>query len=423
MSERTEIEIETEREPVTAPEIEAEAKREPASGWRGWASTVAVVLLLGLALAALAVVGGRSLPERIGPPVEEIAVEQVRMSPGRIDLTVRNAGPDPVQVAQVFVNDAFVDVRGGEEPIGPRRSTVLTLDYPWQEGQPYLVSMLTSTGLVVEHEIGAAVETPTGGRDLFAVMALLGTYVGIVPVVLGMLLLPVLRRIGKGGIRFLLAVTVGLLIFLAVDAVFEGFELGDRSAGAFGGVSLLALGAILAFLALTFVDRWLHHRTDGAGGRGGGRLALMIAIGIGLHNLGEGLAIGSAYALGELALGAALVIGFALHNTTEGLAIVSPLLAAQRPGVPRLLGLGLIAGAPAILGAVLGAGVNNAELSLLLLGLGIGAIAQVVVQIAPALRTTDDRATGTVAAMDATAILGVAVGVAAMYATGLLVLA
>ncbi|WP_435593232.1 ZIP family metal transporter [Nocardia sp. bgisy118] len=423
MSERTEIEIETEREPVTAPEIEAEAKREPASGWRGWASTVAVVLLLGLALAALAVVGGRSLPERIGPPVEEIAVEQVRMSPGRIDLTVRNAGPDPVQVAQVFVNDAFVDVRGGEEPIGPRRSTVLTLDYPWQEGQPYLVSMLTSTGLVVEHEIGAAVETPTGGRDLFAVMALLGTYVGIVPVVLGMLLLPVLRRIGKGGIRFLLAVTVGLLIFLAVDAVFEGFELGDRSAGAFGGVSLLALGAILAFLALTFVDRWLHHRTDGAGGRGGGRLALMIAIGIGLHNLGEGLAIGSAYALGELALGAALVIGFALHNTTEGLAIVSPLLAAQRPGVPRLLGLGLIAGASAILGAVLGAGVNNAELSLLLLGLGIGAIAQVVVQIAPALRTTDDRATGTVAAMDATAILGVAVGVAAMYATGLLVLA
>ncbi|WP_431955673.1 ZIP family metal transporter [Nocardia lijiangensis] len=425
MSERIDIEIEraieTEPEPVTAPPASlAEENRAPATGWRGWASTVAVVLLLGLALATLAVVGGRSLPERIGPPVEEIAVEQVRMSPGRIDLTVRNAGPDPVQVAQVFVNDAFVDVRGGEDAIGPRRSTVLTLDYPWQEGQPYLVSMLTSTGLVIEHEIGAAVETPTGGRDLFAVMALLGTYVGIVPVVLGMLLLPVLRRIGKGGIRFLLAVTVGLLVFLAVDAVFEGFELGERSGGAFGGVSLLALGAILAFLALTFVDRRLNRR---AAEGGGGRLALMIAIGIGLHNLGEGLAIGSAYALGELALGAALVIGFALHNTTEGLAIVSPLLSAARPGVLRLLGLGLIAGAPAILGAVLGAGVNNAELSLLLLGLGIGAIAQVVVQIAPALRTADDRETGTVAAMDSTAILGVAVGVAAMYATGLLVLA
>ncbi|MCP2317898.1 Zinc transporter ZupT [Nocardia amikacinitolerans] len=388
---------------------------------RGWASTVAVVLLLGLALAALAVLGGRTLPERIGPPVEEIAVEQVRMSPGRIDLTVRNAGPDPVRVAQVFVNDAFVDVRGGEEPIEPRRSTRLTLDYPWQEGQPYLVSMMTSTGLVVEHEIAAAVETPTGGRDLFAVMALLGAYVGIIPVVLGMLLLPALRRIGKGGIRFLLAVTVGLLLFLAVDAVFEGFELGERSGGAFGGISLLALGAILAFLALTFVDRWLNRRADRA--RGGMRLALMIAIGIGLHNLGEGLAIGSAYALGELALGAALVIGFAVHNTTEGLAIVSPLTATARPGVLRLLGLGLIAGAPAIVGAVLGAGVDNAELSLFLLGLGVGAIGQVVVQIAPALRGGAEPKAGTVAAMDTTAVLGVAVGVAAMYATGLLVLA
>lgn len=384
---------------------------------------MAVVLLLGLALAALAVVGGRSLPERIGPPVEEIAVEQVRMSPGRIDLTVRNAGPDPVRVAQVFVNDAFVDVRGGEQPIAPRRSTVLTLDYPWQEGQPYLVSMLTSTGLVIEHEIAAAVETPTGGRDLFAVMALLGAYVGIIPVVLGMLLLPVLRRIGKGAMCFLLAVTVGLLLFLAVDAVFEGLELGERSGGAFGGISLLALGAILAFLALTLVDRWLHHRAHAAGERGGTRLALMIAIGIGLHNLGEGLAIGSAYALGQLALGAALVIGFALHNTTEGLAIVSPLLASARPGVLRLLGLGLIAGAPAIAGAVLGAGVDNAELSLFLLGLGVGAIGQVVVQIAPALRGGEEREPGPVAAMDTTAVLGVAVGVAVMYATGLLVVA
>ncbi|MEV0296415.1 ZIP family metal transporter [Nocardia sp. NPDC050710] len=425
-----------------------------------WVPTVAVVLLLGLALAALAVLGGRSLPERIGPPVEELAVEQVRFSPGVIELTVRNSGPDPVQVAQVFVNDAFVDVSGGANPIDPRDGEVLRLDYPWQDGQPYMVSMLTSTGLVIEHEIAAAVETPTGGRDLFAVMTLLGTYVGIVPVVFGMLLLPVLRRVGKSGIRFLLAITVGLLIFLAVDAAFEGSELGDRTGGAFGGISLLALGAILAFLALTFIDRYLAGRTgavaqpadDGTARenaadatasagpdpapagqsmsaditddpRRGLRLALMIAIGIGLHNLGEGLAIGSAYALGELALGAGLVIGFALHNTTEGLAIVSPLVASARPSLTRLIGLGLIAGAPAILGAVVGAGINNAELSILLLGLGIGAILQVVVQITPALRADNRRESGTLAALDTTAIAGIAAGVAAMYLTGLLVLA
>ncbi|MFI9503852.1 ZIP family metal transporter [Nocardia sp. NPDC052566] len=392
-----------------------------------WTPMLAVILLLGATLAALAVLGGRSLPERLGPPVEELAVEHVRMAPGTIELTVRNAGPDPVQVAQVFVNDAFVDLRGGEEPIAPRRSVVLALDYPWQSGQPYLISMLTSSGLVIEHDIPAAVETPTGGRDLVGVMALLGTYVGIIPVVLGMLLLPMLRRVGARGMRFLLAVTVGLLVFLAVDAGFEGFELGDRTGGAFGGVSLLALGAILAFLALTVIDRYLAHRRAAAGpgesAQRGLRLSLMIAIGIGLHNLGEGLAIGSAYALGELALGAGLVIGFALHNTTEGLAIVSPLIAQTRPSFTRLACLGLLAGGPAIVGAVVGAGINNAELSILLLGLGIGAILQVIVQIAPALRGTARPDQGTIASMDIPALTGIAVGVAAMYLTGLFVLA
>ena len=88
----------------------------------------------------------------------------------------------------------------------------------------------------------------------------------------------------------------------------------------------------------------------------------MIAIGIGLHNLGEGLAIGSAYSVGALALGAFLVVGFAIHNTTEGLAIVAPL--ARRAAVARggCSALGLIAGAPAILGALIGASVDNAEL-------------------------------------------------------------
>ena len=111
----------------------------------------------------------------------------------------------------------------------------------------------------------------------------------------------------------------------------------------------------------------------------------MIAVGIGLHNLGEGLAIGSAYAVGELALGTALVVGFALHNTTEGIAVVAPLAGSsrRRASLPLLAGLGLVAGAPAIIGALLGASVDNAELSAFLLGIGVGAIVQVIVQLAP----------------------------------------
>ena len=383
-----------------------------------WALVAGVVAIIAAALAALAVFGGQTLPDRAGPPVEELAVERTVLLPGAIELLVRNTGPDPVQVAQVFVNDAYVEFTGPTEPIGRLSSQTLTLSYPWITGQPYTVSMLTSTGLVIEHVIPAAVATPAPGPGFFGLMALLGTYVGVIPVLLGMLVLPVLRRTGQGVVRVLLAVTVGLLAFLAVDALLEGLDLAALSGGAFGGPVLVLLGAGLAFLALTAIDRVLaRRRSSDPDSRPGMRLAVMIAVGIGLHNLGEGLAIGSAYAVGELALGAALVVGFAAHNTTEGLAIVAP-LTDRRPSLVSLVGLGVIAGAPAILGAVIGASVDNAALSALLFGVGVGAIVQVVIQIVPGLR---DRATGKV--LDPAVIGGLAGGVVIMYLTGLLVAA
>ncbi|MGH3516865.1 MAG: ZIP family metal transporter [Haloechinothrix sp.] len=381
---------------------------------RTWVPAAGVAALIGLALTALALLGGHTLPERAGPPIEQFAVERTELTPGTIALTVRNTGPDPIQVAQVFVNDAYVDFTGGEAPIGRLGTDRLRLNYPWQDQQPYHVSILTSTGAVIEHEIPAAVETPRADSGFFAVMTLLGTYVGIIPVVLGMLFLPTLRRIGGRGVRVLLAVTVGLLAFLAVDATLEGFELAERAGGAFGGAALVVLGGVLAFLALTVVDHQLSRgRPEHAGGT---RLALMIAIGIGLHNLGEGLAIGAAYAVGELALGVSLVIGFTIHNTTEGLAIVSP-LTEHRPTIGKLLGLGVLAGAPAIVGALIGGTVNNAEVSAFLLGVGVGAIVQVIMQIVPALRDRAGRL------LDPATIGGAAAGLLAMYLTGLLVTA
>jgi zinc transporter ZupT len=252
---------------------------------------------------------------------------------------------------------------------------------------------------------------PDRRAGLFGPMVLLGAYVGVVPVLLGMLVLPVLRRVGRGAVRVLLAVTVGLLLFLAADALLAGFELAGRAGGAFGGAAIVLLGAALAFLVLTALDRRL------GGGIGGVRLATMIAVGIGLHNLGEGLVVGSAYAVGELALGIALVVGFAVHNTTEGIAIVAP-LADRRPSLWALLGLGLIAGAPAILGAALGATVDNAAFSALLFGVGVGAVTQVVIQILPALR---DEATGRL--LGPGVLGGLGAGIVVMYATGLLVAA
>jgi zinc transporter ZupT len=377
------------------------------------------VVLIGISLALLAVLGGRALPERAGPPVEDIAVERTVLSPGVIELRVRNTGPDPVRIAQAFVNDTYVDVRGVDGPISRLGSADLRLDHPWQVGQPYLVSLLTSTGAVVEHQIDVAVPTPEPGPGFYGLMALLGTYVGIIPVLLGMALLPVLRGAGRGAVRVLLGVTVGLLAFLVVDGSLDGIELAAAAPGAFGGIALVALGAAAAFLLLTAVDRVLRRRVPGPGDdpppQTGTRLALLIAVGIGLHNLGEGLAIGAAYAVGELALGAALVVGFALHNTTEGLAIVAP-LHDRRPGLPLLAGLGLVAGAPAVVGALVGAAVNHAELSAFLLGVGVGAIVAVIVQIVPALRPRGGE-------LDGLALGGVLGGVVIMYLTGLLVTA
>jgi zinc transporter ZupT len=375
---------------------------------RGWVLAIAAVLTVAAGLFMVAVLGGQTLPERSGPPIETLAVERAVLSPGVIELTVRNTGPDPVQVGQVAVNDSYVGFTGGEEPIGRLGAGTLRLGVPWQEGQPYLVSILTSTGAVIEHEIPVATVTPQLGGDSVGLMVLLGSYVGIIPVLLGMLFLPAVRRVSVQTVRVLLALTVGLLAFLAVDTAIEAIGIAGQTGAAFGGVALVVLGAGVALLALASVDRFV------TGPRDGQRLALMIAIGIGLHNLGEGLAIGSAYAIGALAIGGSLVIGFAIHNTTEGLAVVVPL--AGRPvSLTRLLGLGLLAGAPAVAGALIGSTVVNAELSAFLLGIGVGAIVQVIVQIMPSLR---DRASGLI---DPATYGGLVAGAVLMYTTGLLV--
>jgi len=380
-----------------------------------WLLGSALVAVVAAVLVGLAVFGAATLPERTGPPVEQVSVERVVLSPGAIELTLRGAGPDPVRIAQVAVNDVFVDFTGADRPLDRFATTRLRLGHPWQAGQPYEISMITSTGLVIEHEVPAAVATPVADGHLLATMVLLGTYVGIVPVLLGMLVLPVLRRAGRGAVRVLLALTVGLLGFLVVDATLDGVELAGRAGATFGGAALVVLGAALAYLALAAVDAALRARHSQPGPAGAGRrLAVLVAVGIGLHNLGEGLAIGSAFAVGELALGTALVVGFALHNTTEGVAVVAP-LAEHRPRLRLLGGLGLVAGSPAVLGAVLGAAVDNPTLSALLLGVGVGAIVQVIGQILPALRGPQGRL------LDPPVAGGLAAGLLVMYLTGLLV--
>jgi ZIP family zinc transporter len=381
--------------------------------WRAplWVLGAAPLLLIVAAIAAFALLGGPGLGERRGVPAEELAVERTRLEPGVIELTVRNDGPDAVRIAQAQVNDAFVQFSGGEGAIGRLETAVLRIEQPWIEGEAYEVALLTSTGGTIAHEIPVAIATPANDLSFFGLMALLGVYVGVIPIALGMLWLPWVRRIPPGWLRVVMALTVGLLAFLAIDATLEGFELAGEGSQAFGGAALVLLGGVVAYLLLSGVSEWLQARQAGASA---GTVAVLVACGIGLHNLGEGVAIGSAYAVGALALGAFLVVGFALHNATEGLAIVAP-IARSHPSAGRLAVLGLVAGAPAVLGAWIGAAAFNASLAAFLFGFGAGAIVQVIVQLAPSLR--DDRGR----TLHPPAVAGLLAGLALMFATGLLV--
>jgi zinc transporter, ZIP family len=400
-------------------EANARAERGLGGSLPAWALGLIPLALIAAAIAAFALLGGPGLGERTGPPVEELAVERTMLRPGEIELTLRNDGPDAVEVAQVAVNDAYAPfaAEGGRE-IGRLGSTTLRIDYPWIEGEAYEIFVLTANGGTVEASIPVAAETPEDDIGFYGLMALLGIYVGVIPVSLGMLWLPFLRRLGREWMSVLIAFTVGLLAFLAIDAGLEGLETAAEAPAAFGGTGLVLLGGLVAYLALAGVDGHLSQRSRQArarGAGGGAYLALLVAIGIGLHNLGEGLAIGSAYAGGALALGAFLVVGFAIHNTTEGLAIVAPLRDEARPGLGRLLGLGLIAGAPAILGAWIGAAAFDPSLAALLFGVGVGAIARVIVQLAPAMRDGEGRL------LYPASVLGMLAGIAVLYLTGLMV--
>jgi zinc transporter, ZIP family len=405
------------------------AARGPEGRLPAWALGLIPLALIVVAIGGFALLGGPGLGERTGPPVEEVAVERTVLHPGEIELTLRNDGPDPVEVAQVAVNDAYAPFSASDGlVIGRLGSTTLDITYPWVEGEAYEIFVLTASGGTIAAEIPVATETPEADASFYGLMALLGIYVGVIPVSLGMLWLPFLRRVGRDWTSALIAFTVGLLAFLAIDAGLEGLEIAAEAPAAFGGANLVFLGAIAAYLALAGIDVWLGRRGErarggatagGGGAASGAYLALLVAIGIGLHNLGEGLAIGSSYATGALALGAFLVVGFAIHNTTEGLAIVAPLRgsgdAEDRPGFGRLLGLGLVAGAPAVLGAWIGAAAFNPSLAALLFGVGVGAIVRVVVQIAPLMRDGEGRL------LHPSSVAGILSGIVVLYATGLLV--
>lgn len=399
---------------LTVPETntsEAAGKSTRGSGPLG---TVLLALLpLGLLVGVLYLIALVGFPATGTVPVEDLAMERLTLSAGYFTLTVRNVGPEPVTVAQVVVNDMLVTFEGGQE-IGRLRSDTITVPFEWVEGEPYEVTLITEKAFKFSAGVDAAVVTPEADARTLGTLALLGLYIGAIPVLLGLLWRPLLSRVKPGVLNLFLGITVGLLIFLAADALFEGLEIADELPAVFHAPILLLAGAAGAFGILT----WASQRSEGrSSSNGEGRsaaplvVATLIALGIGLHNFAEGLAVGGAFALGEVALGAFLVIGFAVHNTTEGLAIVAP-LGRTRTSLVTLLGLGLLAGLPTVLGAWIGGLSPSPYLALVFLGIGAGAIFQVSYLIDAQTKGSLRHGKG---------LLGVALGVALMYLTSLVI--
>jgi zinc transporter ZupT len=380
-------------------------------GWRLWA--VVPILLLSLAV-GLVVTSGSSLVELVGtnpPPADEFDIRRVEFSPGEIRITVRNPQPDELTIANVNVDDAVVLYTvDGPTTLERLRSSTIVVPFDWVEEDPITVGVTSSTGIETVKEIPAAIETPGPSVEGFLGYALIGALVGIVPVALGLLWLPALRQASPAWLSAFMAFTAGLLAFLGVEALSEAFELQALLPAGLGGSGLVLLGVALSFLGMTA----LSARLGGGTALTGLALALLVAIGIGVHNLGEGLAIGASFALGELQLGTFLIVGFMIHNVTEGLGIAAP-VARTRVTILALVGLALVAGAPTILGAWIGGYTPSDLVGALFFAIAAGAAFQVVVEVG---RYVARHAPGGL--RSGYAIGGFLAGVAAMYVTGIL---
>jgi zinc transporter, ZIP family len=387
----------------------------PGRSWRLWAF---VPLVLLTAVVALFTASGGSITGLVGenpPPADEFDIRRVEFHPSEIRIRVTNPQPDDLTIASVTVDDAIMpfDVEG-DQTLGRLRSSEIVVQYDWVPEEPISVGVTSSSGIETTEEIAAAVETPQASARSFFGYALIGVLVGIVPVALGLLWLPSLRRAAPEWLAAFMALTAGLLAFLAIEALSEAMELQAALPSALGGAGLVLLGVSFSFLFLTAISS--RFGEGGGAGVGGLALATLVAIGIGLHNLGEGLAIGSSFALGELALGTFFIVGFMIHNVTEGLGIASPLAEGRAVSFRRLAALALIAGAPAILGAWLGGFVTSDVLGVVFFAAAAGAAFEVVVEVA---RYVARRAPG---GLSSPYVLGgFLAGVAVMYVTGLLV--
>lgn len=389
---------------MSQPSVSSRRAKITASAW-----LLIPVLLTAVVVAYILLARPLDELSAAAPPTEELTVEEVRLEPGVITLSVRADGSDPVLIAQVQIDGAYRSF-AQSPPGGIDRLEVVTIEmpYPWVVGEAHHVVLVTSSGATFEHTIDVAQQTPVLSGTMLWQLALVGLLLGVVPVSAGLLAYPAIRAFGEQGLNFLLAVTIGLLLFLFIDTIGEGLEAGAEAMSRLRGDVLVWIAAAMTVLILLISGR------RGGAAPEGVRLAFFIALGIGLHNFGEGLAVGASLATGAAALATFLVVGFVIHNVTEGIGIAAPMVRA-RPSLLMFVGLAGLAGLPAIGGVWVGSQAVSPHLVALALGVAAGAILQVIIEVGGLLLRRAGALTG------ASSAGGIIVGLGVMYGTALLV--
>ena len=377
-------------------------------------SAIAPIVLLAILIVFL--LGPASTFLQFGIVLPEISIEKVEFIGNEIQVTVRNTGPIDVNVVVADVNDRIQPAAIEPDTHLERFETALVrIPFDWNEGQPYTVGLTIDDGTRFEKQIDAASASLEPNSELFVFLGIIGLLIGVVPIMIGLLWYPFIKKLGRNAFSFFLAFTIGLLLFLGLDAIEEAFEISNKHlASVFNGELLIATVVILSFLGLYGIGNILIKRSEFSKLSKGLAISLMIAIGIGLHNLGEGLAVGAAIAFGEVALSTFLIIGFAIHNTTEGLAIAAP-LTRTKSVIGKMIGFGMIAGIPAVFGTWIGGFSFSPFFTIIFLSIGAGAIFQVVFSIFRFVKEESDSFS------NISIISGIGAGLVVMYLTSIFI--